>query len=160
MKRTLCFLVWALLAISSFSLVSCNDDDENEKHEKNSLVGVWVSEESIPQYDEDEQKVTANAIVYFQFSEDGSFLEKDVITKIRDGYTYTETSTYGRWMAHGNTLKISYSFEDIEDPRLYLDEIEFTYNIVNNKLILTVQTINNEVRDEHKTFTFVRGQMP
>ena len=87
-------------------------------------------------------------------------MEKDVITKIRDGYTYTETSTYGRWMAHGNTLKISYSFEDIEDPRLYLDEIEFTYNIVNNKLILTVQTINNEVRDEHKTFTFVRGQMP
>ncbi len=158
MKRTLCFLVWALLAISSFSLVSCKDDDDEK--DKTSLVGVWVSEESIPQYDEDEQKVTANAIVYFQFNEDGSFVEKDVITKIRDGYTYTETSTYGRWMAHGNTLKISYSFEDIEDPRLYLDEIEFTYNIVNNKLILTVQTINNEVRDEHKTFTFVRGQMP
>ncbi len=158
MKRTLCFLVWALIAISSFSLVSCKDDDDEK--DKTSLVGVWVSEESIPQYDEDEQKVTANAIVYFQFNEDGSFVEKDVITKIRDGYTYTETSTYGRWMAHGNTLKISYSFEDIEDPRLYLDEIEFTYNIVNNKLILTVQTINNEVRDEHKTFTFVRGQMP
>ena len=155
MRRTIYFMVWTFLAISSFSFVACKDDDDEKG--KNPLLGVWGSEEAVPQYDEDEQRVTANALVYFQFNEDGTFVEKDVITVISNGRTYTETSTYGRWKDTGNLLKISVSFEDIDDPKLYLDEYEYTYRFAKDKLILTGK---NENTGEIKAVSFVRGQMP
>ena len=155
MRHTINLMVWALLAISSFSFVACKDDDDEKG--KNPLVGVWVSEEAVPLYEEDEQRVTANAKVFFQFNEDGTFVEKDVITVTSNGRTYTETSTYGRWKDTGNVLKISVSFEDIDDPKQYLDEYEYTYRFAKDKLILTEENNNT---GEIKTVSFVRGQMP
>ena len=47
MKSNYCFFTWIFIAIMSFSLNSCSNDDDDDK---DSLIGVWVSEETLPVY--------------------------------------------------------------------------------------------------------------
>ncbi|MBO4314569.1 MAG: hypothetical protein IKX24_05505 [Prevotella sp.] len=153
MKRYYCFFSWFIIAIMSFSFASCSNDDDDDK---DSLIGVWVSEETLPMYYHEE--LTGHVKAFFQFMEDGSLIEKDIITEIGSGETYTETSTYGRWEATGNHLKIITSFaEPYDNPKENADETECTYMFKNGKLILSYQ---DEDTGEIKSITFVRGQMP
>ena len=137
----------------SFPFTSCSNEDDDDK---DSLIGVWVSEDSLPMYYDEELKGHVKA--FFLFMEDGSLIEKDVITEIGSGETYTETSTYGRWEATGNHLKIITSFvEPNDNPKENADVTDCTYMFDNGKLILSYQ---DEDTGEMKSITFVRGQMP
>lgn len=153
MKRY--FFIISLIAFLSLSFFSCSNDDDDDK---DSLVGVWVSEDTLPMYDYGvtTSEVVGHVKVYFRFMEDGSLKEKDVITYIESGKSYTETSTYGRWSATKGHLKIIVSFADV-NPKENADEIECTYQFTNGKLVLSYK---DEETGQLITVSFVRGQMP
>lgn len=154
MKSNYGFFTWVFIAIMSFSLTSCSNDDDDD--DKDSLIGVWVSEETLPVYYQ--SKIIGYVKSYFHFMEDGSLIEKDVITEIESGNNYTETSTYGRWETTGNHLKIITSFaETYDNLKENADETECTYMFKEGKLILSYQ---DEDTGEFKSIIFVRGQMP
>ena len=152
MKRY--YFIISLIAFLSLSFFSCSNDDDDDK---DSLVGVWVSEDTLPMYEYGvtTSEVVGHVKVYFRFMEDGS-LEEDVITYIESGKSYTETSTYGRWSATKGHLKIIVSFADV-NPKENADEIECTYQFTNGKLVLSYK---DEETDQLITVSFVRGQMP
>lgn len=155
MKRY--YFIISLIAFLSLSFFSCSNDDDDEK---DSFVGVWVSEGTLPMYDYGvtTSEVVGHVKVYFQFLEDGSLIENDVITYIESGKTYTETSTYGRWSATENHLKMIVSFaEPDENPKENADEFDYTYQFTNGKLVLSYK---DEETDQRITVSFVRGQMP
>lgn len=155
MKRY--YFIFSLMAFLSFSFLSCSNDDDDDK---NSFIGVWVSEKTMLMYEDGltSSKVVGDVKVFFQFMEDGSLIEKDVITYIESGKTYTEISTYGRWTATDNHLKLIISFaEPNENPKENADEIECTYQFTDGKLILSYK---DEETGELQTVPFVRGQMP
>lgn len=153
MKRY--YFIISLIAFLSLSFFSCSNDDDDEK---DSLVGVWVSEDTLPMYEYGvtTSEVVGHVKVYFRFMEDGSLKEKDVITYIESGKSYTETSTYGRWSATKGHLKIIVSFADV-NPKENADEIECTYQFANGKLVLSYK---DEETGQLITVSFVRGQMP
>ena len=153
MKRY--YFIFSLIAFLSLSFFSCSNDDDDDK---DSFIGVWVSEGTLPMYEYGvtTSEVVGNVKVYFQFKEDGSLIEKDVITYIESGKTYTETSTYGRWSATKGHLKIIVSFADV-NPKENADEIECTYQFTNGKLVLSYK---DEETGQLITVSFVRGQMP
>ena len=153
MKRY--YFIFSLIAFLSLSFFSCSNDDDDDK---DSLVGVWVSEDTLPMYDYGvtTSEVVGHVKVYFQFLEDGSLREKDIITYIESGKSYTETSTYGRWSATKGHLKIIVSFADV-NPKENADEIECTYQFTNGKLVLSYK---DEETGQLITVSFVRGQMP
>ena len=153
MKR--CYFIISLIAFLSLSFFSCSNDDDDDK---DSLVGVWVSEDTLPMYEYGvtTSEVVGHVKVYFQFMEDCSLKEKDVITYIESGKSYTETSTYGRWSATKGHLKIIVSFADV-NPKENADEIECTYQFTNGKLVLSYK---DEETGQLITVSFVRGQMP
>ncbi len=152
MKRY--YFIISLIAFLSLSFFSCSNDDYDDK---DSLVGVWVSEDTLPMYDYGvtTSEVVGHVKVYFRFMENGS-LEEDVITYIESGKSYTETSTYGRWSATKGHLKIIVSFADV-NPKENADEIECTYQFTNGKLVLSYK---DEETGQLITVSFVRGQMP
>ena len=152
MKRY--YFIFSLIAFLSLSFFSCSNDDDDDK---DSLVGVWVSEDTLPMYDYGvtTSEVVGHVKVYFRFMENGS-LEEDVITYIESGKSYTETSTYGRWSATKGHLKIIVSFADV-NPKENADEIECTYQFTNGKLVLSYK---DEETGQLITVSFVRGQMP
>ena len=153
MKRYYYLFVWALIATMAFSFTSCSHDDDDDE---DSLIGVWASEEALPMYYQSE--LTGYVKGYFHFMEDGSLVEKDVINSIKSGKTYTETSTYGRWEAMGNHLKIITSFAEPQDnPKENADVTDCTYMFRDGKLILSYQ---DDETGEMKSITLVRGQMP
>lgn len=153
MKRY--YFIFSLIAFLSLSFFSCSNDDDDDK---DSLVGVWVSEDTLPMYEYGvtTSEVVGHVKVYFRFMEDGSLKEKDVITYIESGKSYTETSTYGRWSATKGHLKMIVSFADV-NPKENADEIECTYQFTNGKLVLSY---NDEETGQLITVSFVRGQMP
>ncbi len=153
MKRY--YFIISLMAFLSLSFFSCSNDDDDDK---DSLVGVWVSEDTLPMYEYGvtTSEVVGHVKVYFRFMEDGSLKEKDVITYIESGKSYTETSTYGRWSATKGHLKIIVSFADV-NPKENADEIECTYQFTNGKLVLSYK---DEETGQLITVSFVRGQMP
>ncbi len=153
MKRY--YFIFSLIAFLSLSFFSCSNDDDDDK---DSFVGVWVSEGTLPMYEYGvtTSEVVGHVKVYFQFLEDGSLREKDIITYIESGKTYTETSTYGRWSATEGHLKIIVSFADV-NPKENADEIECTYQFTNGKLVLSYK---DEETGQLITVSFVRGQMP
>ena len=153
MKRY--YFIISLIAFLSLSFSSCSNDDDDDK---DSLVGVWVSEGTLPMYEYGvtTSEVVGHVKVYFRFMEDGSLKEKDVITYIESGKSYTETSTYGRWSATKGHLKIIVSFADV-NPKENADEIECTYQFTNGKLVLSYK---DEETGQLITVSFVRGQMP
>ena len=153
MKRY--YFIISLIAFLSLSFFSCSNDDDDDK---DSFVGVWVSEDTLPMYDYGvtTSEVVGHVKVYFRFMEDGSLKEKDVITYIESGKSYTETSTYGRWSATKGHLKIIVSFADV-NPKENADEIECTYQFTNGKLVLSYK---DEETGQLITVSFVRGQMP
>lgn len=153
MKRY--YFIISLIAFLSLSFFSCSNDDDDDK---DSFVGVWVSEGTLPMYEYGvtTSEVVGHVKVYFQFKEDGSLIEKDVITYIESGKSYTETSTYGRWSATKGHLKIIVSFADV-NPKENADEIECTYQFTNGKLVLSYK---DEETGQLITVSFVRGQMP
>ncbi len=153
MKRY--YFVISLIAFLSLSFFSCSNDDDDDK---DSLVGVWVSEDTLPMYEYGvtTSEVVGHVKVYFRFMEDGSLKEKDVITYIDSGKSYTETSTYGRWSATKGHLKMIISFDDV-NPKENADEIECTYQFTNGKLVLSYK---DEETGQLITVSFVRGQMP
>ena len=152
MKRY--YFILSLIAFLSLSFFSCSNDDDDDK---DSFVGVWVSEDTLPMYDYGvtTSEVVGHVKVYFRFMENGS-LEEDVITYIESGKSYTETSTYGRWSATKGHLKIIVSFADV-NPKENADEIECTYQFTNGKLVLSYK---DEETDQLITVSIVRGQMP
>ena len=152
MKRY--YFIFSLIAFLSLSFFSCSNDDDDDK---DSLVGVWVSEDTLPMYEYGvtTSEVVGHVKVYFRFMENGS-LEKDVITYIESGKSYTETSTYGRWSATKGHVKIIVSFADV-NPKENVDEIECTYQFTNGKLVLSYK---DEETGQLITVSFVRGQMP
>ena len=152
MKRY--YFIFSLIAFLSLSFFSCSNDDDDDK---DSLVGVWVSEDTLPMYEYGvtTSEVVGHVKVYFRFMENGS-LEEDVITYIESGKSYTETSTYGRWSATKGHLKIIVSFADV-NPKENADEIECTYQFTNGKLVLSYK---DEETGQLITVSFVRGQMP
>ncbi len=152
MKRY--YFILSLIAFLSLSFFSCSNDDDDDK---DSFVGVWVSEDTLPMYDYGvtTSEVVGHVKVYFRFMENGS-LEEDVITYIESGKSYTETSTYGRWSATKGHLKIIVSFADV-NPKENADEIECTYQFTNGKLVLSYK---DEETGQLITVSFVRGQMP
>ncbi len=154
MKRYYSIIAWAFIAMMSFSVISCNNNDDEDKE---SLIGVWVSEKSMPvTY---ESKIVGYVITYFQFMEDGSLLEKDVITNSDNyGKVYTETSTYGKWSSTDNRLILTVSFADPNDnPKEKADVIECTYMFKDGKLILSHK---DDESGEMVVVPFVRSQMP
>ncbi len=153
MKRY--YFIFSLIAFLSLSFFSCSNDDDDDK---DSLVGVWVSEDTLPMYEYGvtTSEVVGHVKVYFRFMEDGSLKEKDVITYIDSGKSYTETSTYGRWSATKGHLKMIISFDDV-NPKENADEIECTYQFANGKLVLSYK---DEETGQLITVSFVRGQMP
>ena len=153
MKRY--YFIFSLIAFLSLSFFSCSNDDDDDK---DSLVGVWVSEDTLPMYEYGvtTSEVVGHVKVYFQFLEDGSLIENDVITYIESGKSYTETSTYGRWSATKGHLKMIVSFADV-NPKENADEIECTYQFTNGKLVLSYK---DEETGQLITVSFVRGQMP
>ena len=152
MKRY--YFIISLITFLSLSFFSCSNDDDDDK---DSLVGVWVSEDTLPMYEYGvtTSEVVGHVKVYFRFMEDGS-LEEDVITYIESGKFYTETSTYGRWSATKGHLKMIVSFADV-NPKENADEIECTYQFTNGKLVLSYK---DEETGQLITVSFVRGQMP
>ena len=152
MKRY--YFIISLIAFLSLSFFSCSNDDDDDK---DSLVGVWVSEDTLPMYEYGvtTSEVVGHVKVYFRFMENGS-LEEDVITYIESGKSYTETSTYGRWSATKGHLKMIVSFADV-NPKENADEIECTYQFTNGKLVLSYK---DEETGQLITVSFVRGQMP
>lgn len=153
MKRY--YFIFSLIAFLSLSFFSCSNDDDDDK---DSLVGVWVSEGTLPMYEYGvtTSEVVGHVKVYFRFMEDGSLKEKDVITYIDSGKSYTETSTYGRWSATKGHLKMIISFDDV-NPKENADEIDCTYQFANGKLVLSYK---DEETGQLITVSFVRGQMP
>ena len=153
MKRY--YFIISLIAFLSLSFFSCSNDDDDDK---DSFVGVWVSEDTLPMYDYGvtTSEVVGHVKVYFRFMEDGSLKEKDIITYIDSGKSYTETSTYGRWSATKGHLKMIVSFADV-NPKENADEIECTYQFTNGKLVLSYK---DEETGQLITVSFVRGQMP
>lgn len=152
MKRY--YFIISLITFLSLSFFSCSNDDDDDK---DSLVGVWVSEDTLPMYEYGvtTSEVVGHVKVYFRFMENGS-LEEDVITYIESGKSYTETSTYGRWSATKGHLKIIVSFADV-NPKENADEIECTYQFTNGKLVLSYK---DEETGQLITVSFARGQMP
>lgn len=152
MKRY--YFIISLIAFLSLSFFSCSNDDDDDM---DSLVGVWVSEDTLPMYEYGvtTSEVVGHVKVYFRFMENGS-LEEDVITYIESGKSYTETSTYGRWSATKGHLKMIVSFADV-NPKENADEIECTYQFTNGKLVLSYK---DEETGQLITVSFVRGQMP
>lgn len=153
MKRY--YFIISLIAFLSLSFFSCSNDDDDDK---DSFIGVWVSEGTLPMYEYGvtTSEVVGHVKVYFQFLEDGSLREKDIITYIESGKSYTETSTYGRWSATKGHLKMIVSFADV-NPKENADEIECTYQFTNGKLVLSYK---DEETGQLITVSFVRGQMP
>ena len=153
MKRY--YFIISLIAFLSLSFFSCSNDDDDDK---DSFVGVWVSEGTLPMYEYGvtTSEVVGHVKVYFRFMEDGSLKEKDIITYIDSGKSYTETSTYGRWSATKGHLKMIISFADV-NPKENADEIECTYQFTNGKLVLSYK---DEETGQLITVSFVRGQMP
>ncbi len=147
------YLLLVFFVVSFISIISCEDDDD--ANNKNTIVGTWRCEELIPVYYEDE--VEGYSTLYFQFFEDGSLTEKDVINPVNGGDSYIMTSTYGKWSVKGDVLTLITSFKEFEDPSLSPDVTECKYKIKNGKLILSYKYSDT---GETQQFSFIPSTMP
>ena len=94
MKKYLYQFFVALMAISSFTLVSCSDDGDGEEFSSD-IVGTWKSSLSEMEAVFGEQ--------YIQFDSDGQFIEVDILGLGSDEVEIMK----GQWKRSGNTIIIS-----------------------------------------------------
>ena len=77
MKRLTLYFTMALVAMFSLLSSSCKDDDERLDN-TDLLIGVWVTKDDITLFFDDKSE-WAYGKVYFQFNEDGTMIEKNVL---------------------------------------------------------------------------------
>ena len=94
MKKYLYQFMVVLMAISSFTLVSCSDDGDGEEFSSD-IVGTWKSSLSEMEAVFGEQ--------YIQFDSDGQFIEVDILGLGSDEVEIMK----GQWKRSGNTIIIS-----------------------------------------------------
>ena len=79
MKRVLCFMAFAVLAIFSLAIVSCGNDDEDANDSGNrSIIGTWrcdLTEKGKHIVDSYYGVEDYHTYYYSQFKEDGTFVD-------------------------------------------------------------------------------------
>ena len=102
MKKRIYLLFVALLAVSSFTLVSCSSDDDDDIL-SGSIVGTWKWDIfSGVDIDDDDPLYDFWGTEYVQFQKDGTFIEVDI-------YGGEVEVTKGQWVQSGNTITVSAS---------------------------------------------------
>lgn len=119
MKKYLYPFMVALMALSSFALVSCSDDSDDDGTVSASIVGTWKyefldSDELNDYFDEQ----------YIQFKVDGTMIEV-YISRFLVSETEVEISKT-RWSCSGNTLTI-YGNEDYVTSTSEIIKLTDTY---------------------------------
>ncbi len=100
MKRRIYLLFVALLAVSSFALVSCSNDDDDDDV-SGSIVGTWKWV-ALGGADIDDLVIFGSQ--YVQFQENGTYIEVD-INDYGDGDEIEVMK--GQWVQSGNTITVS-----------------------------------------------------
>ena len=115
MKKLLCFVASALLAVFCFAIVSCGDDDDDVIDGGNrSVLGAWKCDLT------DRARVSAYGVedyhyyYYSQFKEDGTYVDVEISyfkysEELKDHYPELEKTTVemisrGTYKVKGNKL--------------------------------------------------------
>ena len=97
MKKYFYQFIVALMAISSFALVSCSDDDDEVISSE--IVGTWKWDS----FNTDETE-TFFGEQYIQFGSDGQYIEVDIYGFGSEGEVDIRR---GQWRQSGNTIIVS-----------------------------------------------------
>lgn len=95
------------VVLMSFSVYSCGDDDEDSVGSRELLLGKWTGVYYLDQTWEDgemvgdhkEDFVNGTNHQYFEFKEDGTYVEKSVQVSSQNTHF-----SYGKWTYSGNKL--------------------------------------------------------
>ena len=122
MKRVLCFMAFAVLAIFSLAIISCGDDDEDANDGGNrSIIGTWkcdLTEKGKHIVDGYYGVEDYHAYYYRQFKEDGTYVDVSI-----------------SYFKYSEELKDNYP--ELEKTRVDL-LVRGTYKVRGNKIIETI----------------------
>ena len=158
MKKVL-WKVAACIAVvlMSLSVYSCGDDDEDNVGSRELLIGTWNGVYYLDQTWEDgemvgnhkEDFVNGTNHQYFEFKEDGTFVEKSVQVSSQNTY-----SSYGKWSYSGNKLTLI-DYEDGEEEQ----EVWTVTKMTDTELIFELRSKLKEdgiMIEYYEQYAFVR----
>lgn len=93
MKKHLCFIAFAMMAVFSLSFMSCGDDEDDEDVYEASVVGTW-------------EVTYVKATSSYDMDDDEGLNVGDRMTFYSDG-RYKDSEDTGRWSKNGNTLTVT-----------------------------------------------------
>ena len=144
------------IALASFSVSSCGDDDEESVGSRDLLLGTWNGVYYLDQTWEDgeminnhkEDFVNGTNRYSIEFKEDGTYVEKDV-------YSTTESPNYyhGTWSYSGNKL----TMVDTEDENY--TEVWTVTKMTENELVYELREKEKEdgsTYEYYEQFAFTR----
>jgi len=129
------------LLLPGLVFVSCKDDDD----EKTSIVGTWVSE-VLPVYMDaslQETEPDLEAISYYWYKKDGSFIAVDVVTDTDTNNSEYYFSDTGKWSVNGDVVTQTTNYQWDDPTRFDTDVAQFRVN--GNILNFTVRMENGNV---------------
>ena len=136
MKTTFKVIITLFVMFSSLSLVSCKDDDEDKDP---AIVGTWVSE-VLPVYmDASLQETEPNleAISYFWYKKDGSFIAVDIVTDTETNNSEYYFSDTGKWSVNGDVVTQTTNYQ-WDDPTKF-DTDTGRFEVKGDILIITAE---------------------
>jgi len=148
-------IILSIIGIIGLTLVSCNDKDDNENENKQSIVGVWTSEPR-PIYYDNAPMPDVEAVAYMWYQENGKFVEADVITNTKDNQSYIELSENGRWSVENDIVTQTTNFDESSQEEFDIEVLKF--KIVGETLFMTYSDEGQEVTTQLQRATIDKMQ--
>lgn len=134
MNKNLRNIILSIIGIIGPTLVSCNDKDDNENENKQSIVGVWTSEPR-PIYYDNAPMPDVETVAYMWYQENGNFVEADVITNTKDNHSYIELSENGKWSVENDIVTQITNFDESSQEEFDIEVLKL--KIVGETLFMT-----------------------
>ena len=142
MNKILRNTVLSIVGIFGLTIVSCNDKDDNENENKQSIVGVWTSEPR-PIYYANAPMPDVEAVAYMWYQENGNYVEADVITNTKDNQSYIELSENGKWSVENDMVTQTTNFDESSQEEFDVEVLKF--KIVGETLFMTYSDEGKDV---------------
>ena len=157
MKKTLYSTLMAVLCMmATAAFTACSSDDDNSnKEDVPSIVGVWKSEQRPILYD-GEPMENLEAIAYMWYKEDGTFVEADVLIDTEEGTSEVVLSENGKWSVENDVVTQTTNFEN--DVEADFDTVVLKFKVVGNTLHVTYSDEGGEATTQLQRSTVEKMQ--
>lgn len=142
MNKILRNTVLSIIGIFGLTIVSCNDKDDNENENKQSIVGVWTSEPR-PIYYANAPMPDVEVVAYMWYQENGNYVEADIITNTKDNQSYIELSENGKWSVENDIVTQTTNFDESSQEEFDVEVLKF--KIVGETLFMTYSDEGKDV---------------